>query len=327
MIEVIMLTLISLHARQILDSRGNPTVECDAQLSDGSKGRASVPSGASTGMHEAVERRDGGSRFSGKSVYGAVDTISQTILPLLATVDPFDQSTVDKTMIQADGTENKSLFGANAILAVSLAIAKACAQSSGIPFYQYVSSLAGNSSKESLPMPMINIINGGQHANFATDIQEYMIVPIGAKTFDEALEWSANVFHALASLLKKDGHAVTVGDEGGYAPHLSGGNSAPLEYIVRAIEECGYTPGVDVSIALDVAASEFYSDGKYALRTEKRELDASAMTQYLTQLIERFPIVSIEDGLDENDWENWRLMAEGIGQKFYSLETICWSRM
>jgi enolase len=312
-----MLTLVSLRARQILDSRGNPTVECEAVLSDGSLGRAAVPSGASTGTHEAVERRDGGDSFGGKSVLGAIETIHTTIKSLLTVIDPFDQAAVDHAMITADGTANKSVFGANAILAVSLAVAKACAQSSGVTLYQYVAAMAGTTRQLSLPMPMINIMNGGQHADFATDIQEYMIVPVGASTMADALERSANVFHALAGLLKTDGHAVTVGDEGGYAPRLSGGNTAPLNYILRAIETCGYRPGVDMAIALDVAASEFYEDGHYVLRAEQRQLDATAISAYIGELAGRYPLVSVEDGLDENDWEHWPQLTESLGRDLW----------
>ena len=308
-----MLTLTSLTARQILDSRGNPTVECDALLSDGSRGRAAVPSGASTGMYEAIERRDGGDAFGGKSVYGAVQAVTDVLFPAVQMIDPFDQSAIDAAMIAADGTENKSALGANALLAASLAVAKACAASSRIPLYRYIATLSGTVHEMSLPVPMINIMNGGQHADFATDIQEYMIVPVGATTIDEALEWSAGTFHALADILRGDGYAVTVGDEGGFAPRLSGGNIKPLEYIVRAIEAAGYQPGRDIAVALDIAASEFYADGHYSLRAEQRQWSAEEMIQYIESLTRQFPIVSIEDGLDENDWEHWQQLTQALG--------------
>lgn len=307
-----------MHARQILDSRGNPTVECEVTLTDGALGRAAVPSGASTGSREAVERRDGNgpnAGYDGSSVYGAIAAIHEEIAPILIGRDPFDQRAIDHLMIELDGTENKAGLGANAILAVSLAVAKACAASSGLPLYRYIASLADTTGMMSVPMPMMNIMNGGKHALGATDIQEYMIIPVGAKTFPDAIEMGARVFHSLARILKEAGYQTTVGDEGGYAPALSGGNTKPLEFIMQAIEAAGYTPGEEIALGIDAAASEFYKDGYYDLASEGRQLSAEDLEGYYRELTDRFPLISIEDGLAENDWEHWSRMTQEMGER------------
>lgn len=308
-----MVTIQSIRARQIFDSRGNPTVECDVLLSDGACGRAAVPSGASTGSREAIELRDGGAAYGGKGVSRAVAAIHDHIAPLLADTDPFDQRAVDQRMCSADGTDNKSRFGANAILAVSLAVAKAAAASSGVRLHEYVAVLAGTTDRQSLPMPMVNIVNGGSHAGFATDIQEYMIVPIGARDLGGALAMSADVFHALHRVMAADGLPTTVGDEGGYALHLDSGNTAPFDYIDRAVRLAGYELGSDIALAIDVAASEFYEGDQYILRSESRSLTSASMVDYMAEMIDRYPIVSVEDGLDENDWQSWTQLTQRTG--------------
>lgn len=310
-----MVTIDSITARQVFDSRGFPTVECDVALSDGAVGRAAVPSGASTGSREAIELRDGGAAYDGRGVSQAIDAIHGHIAPKLTDIDPFDQRAVDQAMIEADSTDNKSRFGANAILAVSLAVARAAATSSGTPLHSYVAALAGTSDRQSLPMPMVNIVNGGSHAGFATDIQEYMVIPVGARDLQGALAMCADVFHVLAKVLAADGLVTTVGDEGGYALHLDGGNRAPFEYIERAVRLAGHELGADIVLAVDVAASEFYQGGQYVLRSEDRSLTPSDMVNYLAELTARYPIVSIEDGLDENDWDHWVQLQQRLGDK------------
>ena len=305
-------TITEIKARQILDSRGNPTVECDVMLSDGSLGRAAAPSGASTGSREALELRDGGTDFGGKSVMKAVTNITETIKPLLIGKSPFDQRAIDNIMLDADGTENKANLGANAILAVSLAVAKAAAASKGQALWQYVASFAGAKSPD-LPLPMMNIENGGAHAGFATDIQEYMIICKGAKDFNHAIQMGSEVFHSLAKVLKGRGYVTTVGDEGGYAPRVKAGNREPLEMISEAVANAGYTLGTDIVFALDVASTEFFADGVYDLKCENRKLSSEEMVDWLAELANEFPIVSIEDGLAEDDWAGWALLHERIG--------------
>ncbi len=307
------ITISEIKARQILDSRGNPTIECDVTLSDGSLGRSAVPSGASTGSREALELRDGGEAFGGKAVSQAIQNVHDKIAPLVIGKDPFDQLALDKIMIEADGTKNKANFGANAILAVSLAVAKASAQSKGQSLWQYVSQFA--SEPASLPLPMMNIENGGAHAGFATDIQEYMIVCKGAKDFGQAIQIGSEVFHSLAKVLKSRGYPTTVGDEGGYAPRVKNGNREPLEMISEAVRQAGYELGKDVVFALDVAASEFYDDGVYDLKCENRQLTSDEMVDWLVELADEFPIVSIEDGLAEDDWAGWAKSQAVLGDK------------
>ena len=301
-----------IKARQILDSRGNPTVEADVTLADGGFGRAAVPSGASTGSGEALELRDGGTDYGGKAVSVAVGNINSTIAEALTGLDATDQAGIDQVMIELDGTSNKSKLGANAILAVSLATAKAAAASSSTPLYRHVAQLAGMNSL-SLPMPMMNIMNGGEHAAGASDIQEYMIVPIGASDFNSALRMGVEIFHTLKRVLHDAGYPTTVGDEGGYAPSVRSGNREPLELIQTAAETAGYQLGKDVALALDVAASEFYTDGLYDLKTEAKQLTASQLIDWYDSLRGDFPIVSIEDGLDENDWANWTALNHKLG--------------
>lgn len=312
------ITISTVHARQILDSRGNPTIEADVTLSDGSLGRAAVPSGASTGAFEAIELRDGEKAYSGKGVLRAVDNVNHEIAQLVTGKSPFNQTKIDEIMLEADGTKEKSRLGANAILAVSLAVAKAAAASKNQPLYQYIAELAGVEPKDqSLPMPMMNVMNGGQHALGSTDIQEYMIMPVGARTFEQALQIGAEVFHALAKVLKENNYPTTVGDEGGYAPRVHDGNIEPIQLIMRAIKLAGYVPGEDVSLALDVAASEFYDkeSGDYYLSTEKRHMNAEQMISMYKSLQEDYPLVSVEDGLDEEDWANWRKLNIQLGNK------------
>lgn len=306
------LTIINIHARQILDSRGNPTVEADVALSDGSSGRAAVPSGASTGSFEAVELRDGDLAYGGKGVLRAVENVNTEIAAALKGMNPLEQAQIDQRMIQLDGTPNKGRLGANAILSVSLAVAKAVAQSRKMELFQYVNALAGN-PRMSLPLPMINVMNGGQHALGATDLQEYMIIPISAATFSDAMRMSAEVFHALAKVLKTEDYPTTVGDEGGYAPRVRNGNMEPLSLLSRAIEQAGYRLGVDFGFALDVASSEFYENGKYNLETEHRILTADEMIKMYHALIGKLPVLSIEDGLNEESWEDWQKMTLELG--------------
>lgn len=295
-------------AREILDSRGNPTVEAEVYLEDGTYGVAAVPSGASTGTFEAAELRDGDDRYNGKGVQKAVENIIEEIADELVGYDALDQRTIDEVMIELDGTENKSRLGANAILAVSLATAKAAANYLGIPLFQYL----GGIQARYLPVPLMNILNGGKHADNNVDIQEFMIAPAGASTFSEALRIGAEVYHSLKKVLSESGLSTSVGDEGGFAPNLSS-NEEAIEYLMRAIEAAGYEPGVDVFLALDVAASELYENGLYVLKSENLKLSSDELIEYYTKLVEKYPIVSIEDGMHEEDWEGWKELTEALG--------------
>lgn len=309
------LTIQEIKARQILDSRGNPTVEADVFLSDGSVGRAMVPSGASTGAGEALELRDGDSNYyDGKGVMKAVHNVNNQIREQLLG-STAEQNTVDQTMIDLDGTENKSNLGANAILAVSMATAKAMARSKHIHFYEYVASLAGTQDKMSLPMPMMNVMNGGAHADWSTDFQEYMIIPVGATNIFDAIRMGAETFHALKKVLKERGYTTTVGDEGGYAPRVKNGNNEPLECIKIAIEAAGYKPGEDISIAMDIASSEFYKDGVYQLKTTGETKTSEEMVEWYVWILDNYPVVSIEDGLSENDWDGWKSLTKKLGNR------------
>ena len=306
-----MTAIIDIHARQILDSRGNPTVEVDVELEDGSCGRAAVPSGASTGAFEAVEKRDGDkTRWLGKGVGEAVRAVNGEIAENILGLDAEDQADLDAQMIALDGTENKSRLGANAILGVSLAVAKAAAKASGLPLYRYV----GGVSAYVLPVPMMNIINGGAHADNPIDFQEFMIMPVGAESLSEAVRWGAEIFHTLKTNLHDKGLATAVGDEGGFAPNLASPADA-LDFIMRSIEQAGYTPGDEVVLALDCAATEFYKDGAYALDGEGRTLAPAEMVDYLADLCGRYPIRSIEDGMAEDDYEGWKLLTDRLGAK------------
>jgi len=301
-------------AREILDSRGNPTVEVDVLLESGIKARAAVPSGASTGVHEAVELRDDDkNRYNGKGVLKAVENVNKKIAPAVKGLDALDQGLVDRTMIVLDGTPNKSRLGANAVLGISLAVARASANAVNLPLYRYL----GGVSAVEIPCPMLNVLNGGVHANWqGPDLQEFMICPVGAKSFKEALRWASETYHSLKSVLKEKGHSVGVGDEGGFAPHLKA-NAEAVEVIVEAIEKAGYKPGEDISIALDPASSGFY-DGKtkkYNLKTEGRSLTSEEMVKMYTQWIEEYPIILIEDGLSEDDWEGWKVLNKTLGGK------------
>ena len=309
-----MANIKSIHARWILDSRGNPTVEADVTLDDGSFGRAAVPSGASTGAAEALELRDGGDRFMGKGVDQAVANVNDKIAPALVGHDAADQQGVDQVMLDLDGTDNKSNLGANAILAVSLAVAKAEAKSESLELWQYIAKLT-NTQEVSLPLPMMNIMNGGAHAGWTTDIQEYMIMPVGAPTFAEGIRRATEVFHNLGKILKEQGYPTTVGDEGGYAPHLKGGNAEPLALIEQAVTKAGYKLGEDFVLALDVASSEFYKDGKYELKNEDESLTSDEMIDYVKNLVDNNPLVSVEDGLAEEDWAGWTKLTEKLGDK------------
>jgi len=295
-------------AREILDSRGNPTVEVEVALDDGTIGRADVPSGASTGKFEAVELRDGGERYGGKGVRTAVDAVNEAIHPEILGLDADEQRYIDATLLRLDGTPNKAQLGANAILGVSLAVARAAAQSAGLPLFQYV----GGANAHVLPVPMMNILNGGAHADTDVDIQEFMIAPIGATSFAEALRQGVEVYHALKSVLKSDGLATGLGDEGGFAPNLSS-NRAALDLIAKAVETTGLKLGTDIALALDVAASEFYGDGAY--RFEGAPKSAAEMTAYYADLVASYPIVSIEDPLDEEDWDGWKAITSELGDK------------
>lgn len=301
-------------ARWILDSRGNPTVEADVELSDGSFGRAAVPSGASTGAAEALELRDGGNQFIGKGVSQAVANVNDRIAPALIGHDAADQANVDQIMLDLDGTENKSNLGANAILAVSLATAKAQANAEKLPLWRYIAKLT-DTKEVSLPLPMMNIMNGGAHAGWTTDIQEYMIMPVGATTFAEGLRQATEVFHNLGKILKENNYPTTVGDEGGYAPHLKGGNAEPLTLIEQAVTKAGYKLGEDFVLALDVASSEFYKDGHYELKNEGRNLTSDEMIDYIKNLVANNPLVSVEDGLAEEDWAGWTKLTADLGDK------------
>lgn len=301
--------------REIMDSRGNPTVEADVYLESGVMGRATAPSGASTGSREALELRDGDkSRYLGKGVLKAVAAINEDIAPALLGNSAFDQKKVDQIMIDLDGTENKEKFGANAILAVSLAVAKAAALDKQIPLYQHISELNGTPGKYSMPVPMMNIINGGEHADNNVDIQEFMVQPVGAPNFREALRMGAEIFHSLKKVLSAKGLSTAVGDEGGFAPNLAS-NEEALKVIIQAVENAGYEMNKDVTLALDCASSEFYVDGKYDLKGEGKVFDSETFGDYLADLADKYPIISIEDGLDESDWDGWASLTKKIGDK------------
>ena len=304
-----MTAIIDLHARQILDSRGNPTVEVDVILESGASGRAAVPSGASTGAHEAVELRDGDkTKYLGKGVLKAVDAVNGEIFEAISGLDAEDQVKIDRLMINLDGTPNKARLGANAILGVSLAVAKAAAADAGLPLYRYV----GGTSARILPVPMMNIINGGAHADNPIDFQEFMILPWAAKSGSEALRWGAEVFHALKAQLKAAGHNTNVGDEGGFAPNLKSADEA-LAFIMKSIEKAGFKPGADIALGLDSASTEFFKDGKYHLEGEGKELDAAGMVDFYAKLAKAYPIVTIEDGMAEDDWDGWKALTDKLG--------------
>ena len=297
--------------REILDSRGNPTVEVDVFLDDGAVGTAMVPSGASTGAHEAMELRDGDAdRYGGKGVLDAVRNVNETLRPELLGIDAVDQVSLDRLLISIDGTPNKSRLGANALLGVSLAVAHAAAESVGLPLFRYL----GGAGARTLPVPLVNILNGGKHAIDSTDFQEFMIVPLGAPTFREGLRWAAETFHALGKLLHEQGFATTVGDEGGYAPSL-GSNEDAIAAVMTAIERAGYSAGEQIAIALDPATTELYSDGRYTLAREDRTLTGSELIEFWTQWVERYPIVSLEDGLAEDDWAGWTELTQRLGTR------------
>ncbi|MGA7951439.1 MAG: phosphopyruvate hydratase [Thiobacillaceae bacterium] len=306
-----MSAIVDVIAREILDSRGNPTVEADVLLESGVMGRAAVPSGASTGSREALELRDGDkSRYLGKGVLRAVENVNTEICEALLGLDAEDQAFIDRTLIELDGTATKSRLGANAILAVSVATARAAAEQAGLPLYRYL----GGAAPMSLPVPLMNIINGGVHANNSIDMQEFMIIPVGAESFREALRYGAEVFHALKKLLNGKGMATTVGDEGGFAPNLES-NETALKLIVEAISAAGFTPGEDIAIGLDCAASEFYKDGKYHIKAEGLKLGSTQFADYLAAWCDRYPILSIEDGMAEDDWEGWAILSKKLGRK------------
>src|SRR6188768_191662 len=305
-----MTAILDIIAREILDSRGNPTVEVDVRLEDGSFGRAAVPSGASTGAHEAVELRDGGKRYGGKGVEKAVAAVNGEIFDVLAGLDAEDQIKIDRAMIALDGTENKSRLGANAILGVSLAVAKAAADARGLPLYRYVGGVAAHV----LPVPMMNIINGGEHADNPIDFQEFMIVPVGADSIVEAVRCGSEIFHTLKKKLHDKGMATGVGDEGGFAPNIASTTEA-LDFIMSSIEKAGYKPGENVVLALDCAATEFFKDGNYVISGEGKTLSPAEMADYLADLVARYPIRSIEDGMSEDDFEGWKILTDKIGDK------------
>ncbi|NIJ32109.1 phosphopyruvate hydratase [Sphingomonas oligoaromativorans] len=304
-----MTAIIDVHAREILDSRGNPTVEVDVTLDDGSFGRAAVPSGASTGAHEAVEKRDGDkSRYLGKGVQQAIEAVNGEITDAIVDFEAEEQSEIDAAMIELDGTENKSRLGANAILGVSLAVAKAAAESRGLPLYRYIGGVQANV----LPVPMMNIINGGEHADNPIDFQEFMIVPHGAGTLKEAVRWGSEIFHTLKKGLSEAGLSTSVGDEGGFAPNI-GSTTDALDFIMKSVEKAGYKPGEQVAIALDCASTEFFKDGKYVMAGEGKTLSPDEMAAYLADLAARYPIWSIEDGMAEDDWAGWKTLTDLIG--------------
>ena len=306
-----MSAIVDVIAREILDSRGNPTVEADVLLESGVIGRASVPSGASTGSKEAVELRDGDKqRYNGKGVLRAVENINTEICEAIIGLDAEEQTFIDRTLIELDGTENKARLGANAILAVSLAVAKAAAEESGLPLYRYL----GGAGPMCLPVPMMNIINGGAHANNSIDMQEFMIIPVGAQSFREALRYGAEVFHALRKILDEQGHVTTVGDEGGFAPNLEN-NEAALKVIMEAIKAAGFTPGTDIAIGIDCASSEFYKNERYTLVADKSALTSAELTELLAGWCDKYPIISIEDGMSEHDWAGWKLLTDRLGKK------------
>jgi enolase len=306
-----MSSIVDVVAREILDSRGNPTVEADVLLESGVMGRAAVPSGASTGSREALELRDGDrSRYLGKGVLKAVEHINTEISEAIMGLDASEQSFIDRTLIELDGTENKARLGANAVLAVSMAVAKAAAEESGLPLYRYF----GGSGAMQMPVPLMNVVNGGAHANNNLDLQEFMILPIGVLSFREAVRCGAEIFHALRKLLDEKGLSTTVGDEGGFAPNLAS-HAAALDLIMKAIENAGYMPGGDVALGLDCASSGFYESGKYKLASEKLTLSSAEFCDYLAALADRFPIVSIEDGMAEADWDGWQLLTQRLGKR------------
>ena len=305
-----MTTIVELKGREVLDSRGNPTVEAEVVLESGARGRAMVPSGASTGAHEAVELRDGGPRFGGKGVLRAVAAINERIADEVIGLDALNQEAVDKTMLELDGTSNKGNLGANAILAVSLATAHAAASGLGLPLYRYLGGVQG----VTLPVPLMNVINGGKHADNNVDFQEFMLVPGGLPTFSEALRAGVETFHALKSVLKAKGYNTNVGDEGGFAPDLKS-NEEAVEVLLTAIEKAGYKPGQEIAIALDPASSEFYQEGRYVLEADGKSLSGPEMVAYWENWVNQYPIVSIEDGLAEDDWETWKLLTERLGRR------------
>ena len=305
-----MTAIVDIIGREILDSRGNPTVEVDVMLEDGSFGRAAVPSGASTGAHEAVELRDGGERYLGKGVQQAVEAVNGPILEALADLDAENQILIDKTMIELDGTQNKGKFGANAILGVSLAVAKSAADAAGLPLYRYI----GGPNAHVMPVPMMNIINGGEHADNPIDFQEFMIMPVGADTIGEAVRMGSEVFHTLKKELAAEGHNTNVGDEGGFAPGLASAPAA-LDFVMQSMEKAGYKPGDNMCLALDCASTEFFKDGNYVLEGEGRTLEPGAMAEYLAELVGKYPIISIEDGMAEDDWDGWKTLTDLVGSK------------
>lgn len=307
--------ILDIRAREILDSRGNPTIEADVELAGNIVGSACVPSGASTGSREALEMRDGDvNRYQGKGVLKAVENVNTHIRELLLGHKAEEQADIDARMIEMDGTENKSSLGANAMVAVSIAVAKAAAAGRGVPFYEYLAELDGSPGRYSMPVPMMNVINGGEHADNNVDIQEFMILPVGAPNFSEALRYAAEVFHTLKAVLKEKGLNTAVGDEGGFAPDLPSNESA-LEVIMEAIVKAGYKPGQEIALALDCAASEFYQDGSYDLSSEGRKFSSDEFTDYLDDLLSSYPILSIEDGLDESDWDGWSYHTQKLGAK------------
>src|SRR5688572_25906475 len=305
-----MTAIVDIVAREILDSRGNPTVEVDVKLEGGHFGRAAVPSGASTGAHEAHELRDGGNRYGGKGVTQAIDAVNGEIFDAVAGMDAEDQVRIDRVMCALDGTPNKKRLGANAILGVSLAVAKAAASASGLPLYRYV----GGPKAQVLPVPMMNIINGGAHADNPIDFQEFMIMPVGAPSFSEGLRCGAEVFHTLKKALKDAGHNTNVGDEGGFAPNLPSAEAA-LDFIMKSIEQAGYKPGKDIVIGLDCAATEFFKNGVYHYEGTGQKLNPQQQAEYLAKLVSAYPIASIEDGMSEDDWEGWKAVTDLVGSK------------
>ena len=302
--------IASIIAREIIDSRGNPTVEADVTLSNGVVGRAAVPSGASTGVREAIELRDGGSRYLGKGVQTAVANVNNEIAAAIVGMEATDQAALDKRLIELDGTDNKERLGANALLAASMATAHAAANDAGVGLYQYL----GGEAQYKMPVPMMNIINGGSHADNSVDMQEFMILPVGASSLAEAIRCGAEIFHTLKQVLSEQGMSTAVGDEGGFAPNLSS-NEAAIEVILDAIERAGFKAGEDVFLGLDCASSEYYKDGKYVFGSEGRSFDAAEMVDFLASWVEKYPIISIEDGLDEGDWDGWKLLTERLGDK------------
>ena len=306
-----MSAIVDVIAREILDSRGNPTIEADVVLESGISGRAAVPSGASTGSKEAIELRDGdAARYGGKGVQKAVEHVNTEICEAILGLDASEQAHIDRVLIELDGTENKSRLGANAILAVSCAVAKAAAEESTLPLYRYL----GGAGEMALPVPLMNVINGGAHANNSVDMQEFMIVPLGAPTFREALRYGVEVFHALKNLIDARGMPTTVGDEGGFAPRLAS-NEEALKLLLEAIDKAGYTAGTDIALAIDCAASEYYRDGMYELKSEGASLTRSQMVDYLATWADRYPLISVEDGMAEDDWDGWKLLTERLGRK------------